>query len=114
MKIMATLIFTNHARTRMSERRLPESIALQAFYHPDESFSGKEYGTTEYRKRVHGKDITLIVKRDGGKHIVISAWCNPPFPGTADERKHRSWQAYTRAKGWKKVFLFLLRAVRGW
>ncbi len=111
---MAQLIFTNHARDRMKERRLPEFIATQAFYHPDESYSGKEYGTSEYRKMVSGRLVTLIVKKDGGKHIVISAWCNPPFPGTFDEKKHRSWQSYQRAHGFKKVLLFFLRALRGW
>lgn len=111
---MSTIIWTNHALDRLQERRLPKSVAEKAFYHPDESYSGKQYGTTEYRKTISGRLITLIVKRDGGKHIVISAWCNPPFPGTFDEKKHRSWQAYTHSRGWKKVFLFFLRALRGW
>ncbi len=111
---MAQLIFTTHARERMRERRLPEAVAIQAYEHPDESYSGKEYGTTEYRKYVNGRQVTLIIKQESGKRIVISAWCNPPFPGTFDEKKQRSWQSYQRAKGWKKFFLFLLRAIRGW
>lgn len=90
----------------MKDRKLSKAWAEETYTHPDEKHSGKETGTVEYRKRFGSQVVTVIAK----EQIGISAWIDPPFPGTADERKHNQWKAYIRAPWWKKWLLTFKRS----
>ncbi|MCX7997102.1 MAG: hypothetical protein N2691_05140 [Patescibacteria group bacterium] len=104
------LIWTNHALERLQERKLPRHIAVTAYHAPDEKLRGKQPGTVELRKR-HGKSlITLILKQNEPREwIVLSAWIDPPLPGTPDHRKREAWRSYRKAGFWGRLWYILRR-----
>lgn len=107
-------IWTNHALDRLYERRCPQDYALQAVLYPDEAFPGKRPGTSEYRKKIGAHTITLIVTTtENNEPLVISAWADPPFPGSADFSKKNRYQQYRKAGFWGKMWMHVLKQVFG-
>lgn len=102
------VIFTNHALERMRDRGLPQENAYEAFSHPDSSIDGKEKGTIECVKRQEHYKITVIAKQNERREwIIISAWVDPPMPGSIDVGKKEAYQKYQKASFWGKLFLTL-------
>lgn len=102
------IIWTNHAIERLHARKLPQDVAYRAFETPDARMKGKRNGALELQKQYQDLTITLIVKKNPqGEWLVISAWVDPPFPGTEDHRKQTYWQAMQKAGFWRKIFLTL-------
>lgn len=102
------VIWTNHALERLHQRKLPQHIAFLAFQAPDEREAGKQQGTTELRKRYKNSTITLIIKPNERREwLVLSAWIDPPLPGTIDHKKKEAWKAYKKAGFWGKLWYML-------
>lgn len=100
------IIWTNHALKKLKERGLYQDIALQAFKYPDKTFQGKKEGTFEYQKRVDKSFVTIIAtKNENDEWIVISAWIDPPLPGSIDYKKREEYRNYQKASFWGKLFL---------
>lgn len=107
---MASLIFTNHLRDRLRDRRMSSAQIEQAFYTPDAKYAGKESGTTVFEKRFGSQVVTLIAKfTPEHEWIAISAWIDPPYAGTQDARKKELWIAYRKAGFWGKWWITLRR-----
>lgn len=84
------IVFTDHAIKRMKERGILGQWAWEAVKKSDEIKPGKEKHTTEFIKKINGKILTAIGKRnDIGEWVVLSAWIDPPFQGTADYRERQ-------------------------
>lgn len=103
-------IWTNHVLDRLKERGLSQDKAGEVFLHPEKRFKGKQLDTVEYKKHFGNSLVTLIVKQNEKKEfIVISAWIDPPLPGTKDAKKKEKWLAYKEkyhnASFWGKVYL---------
>ncbi len=102
------IIWTNHALERLVQRGLSQSDALSAFKNPDRSFPGKNPGSVEYIKKFSNSTITIIAKKnDRNEWVVISAWIDPPLPGSADWYKKQDYTKYQKAGFWGKLFLTL-------
>ncbi len=102
------LIWTNHAILRMKNRGLPQDMAREAFLHPDKTISGKTHGSFEYQKHLDHSLVTIIAKQnDKYEWVVLSAWIDPPFPGSADAKQKASYQHYQKAGFWGKLWLTL-------
>lgn len=104
------IIWTNHALSRLRERKLPQHIAFSAFQNPDQRRNGRKNGTHEFIKQ-HGKHtITLIASRNERKEwVVLSCWIDPPFPGTSDHRKREAWRKYKKSGFWGKLWYVIKR-----
>lgn len=99
-------IWTNHALERLSQRRLPQEMALQAFQNPDHSQVGKQKGTIEYQKSFGKTKVTIIAKQNEYKQwIVLSCWIDPSLPGSIDAKKRANYRAYKKASFWGKFFI---------
>lgn len=106
---MNNLIFTNHALKRISDRKMNKSMILQAFTSPDRKNKGKNPDTTEFIKHTGSSTITLIAKQnEKNEWIALSAWIDPPFPGTKDYKDRKRYLAYQNAGFWGKLWLTLL------
>lgn len=106
MPIYDGVIWTNHALERLKERKIPHEYALQTFRSPSASFPGKEKGTTEYQRFFDNHLITLIATKNNRREdIILSAWAEPPFPGSADIKKKQRYLEYRKAGFWKKVWI---------
>jgi hypothetical protein len=99
------VIWTNHALDRLHQRKLPQHIAFLAFQEPDARHHGKQAGTWEMHKQYGRSHITLIVKQnDKGEWLILSAWIDPPLPGTLDHKKHTAWHKQKKAGFWGKLW----------
>lgn len=105
---MSHYIWTNHARERLNERRIPQEFIDQALYYPDREIR-KEDRTTELQKRIEDKTVAAIIKTNSkGEKIIISCWINPPFPGTKDAKKRTRYLQMQKASFWRKIWLTVL------
>lgn len=99
------VIWTNHAQERLMSRGVEQTMALQTFKSPDETFQGKNPGTIQYEKKFGSSIITLIAKQNEHKEwLILSGWIDPPLPGTADAKKKEAWKKYQKAGFWGKLW----------
>lgn len=100
------IVWTNHALERLHQRKLPQEIAFLAYQSPDQRIPGKKAGMIELQKQYGQSLITLIVNQnERHEWIVVSAWIDPPLPGTMDYKKKQDWKAYKKAGFWGKLWL---------
>lgn len=101
-------IWTTHVLERLSERKMSQKMAGEAFQNPDRMTHGKEAGTTEFHKRFNEYLFTVIGKQnEKNEWIIISAWVDPPYPGTKDFRRKELYKEYRKAGFWKKFWITL-------
>ena len=106
---MNDLIFTNHALERIIDRKMTKDIVLQTFSSPDSRIKGKKPDTTEFVKRFGSSVVTLIAKQnERNEWIALSAWIDPPYPGTKDYKEKERYRSYQKAGFWRKFWLTLL------
>lgn len=106
---MSSLIFTKHALERINERGMTKDIILQAFSSPDSKINGKKPDTTEFVKKIGNATVTLITKQNEAKEwILLSAWIDPPTPGTKDYKDKMRYYEYQKAGFWRKIWLTAL------
>lgn len=87
------VVFTNHAIERLKQRGISGDRVWQAVKNSDIKNPGKEKYTTEFIKRFDAHTITVVAKKnDIGEWVVLSAWMDPPLPGTGDFRKKEKYQ----------------------
>jgi hypothetical protein len=99
------LIWTNHALDRLGQRSLPQDLAWQAYRYPDDVQKDNYKNSTTYLKKHEKYLITLIIKENERKElIVVSAWIDPPMLGTADYKKKQQYNAYRKASVWGKIW----------
>lgn len=104
----AGAIWTNHALDRLVERKLSQEMAGEAFANPDKMTHGKQAGTTEFYKRFGNSHVTVIGKPNEKKEwIILSAWIDPPLPGTKDYKQKENYKKYKKAGFWGKLWISL-------
>lgn len=99
------VIWTNHALERLQQRGITQEQALTTFRNPESSHV-RDHGATAYVKFFGEKKVTLLGKYTNEKEwIIVSAWIDPPLPGSADEKKKKRYWEYKNAVWWKKILL---------
>ena len=103
-------IWTNHVLERMKQRGITQDLVLEAFQRPDNYFPGRQPGTTEYKKKMNSSIVTVIAKQnERSEWLLLSAWIDPPIPGTEDAKRREQWRKYKKASVWGKIWLEVLR-----
>jgi hypothetical protein len=106
------IVWTNHALSRLSDRRLTQKMVYTAFQYPDNSLPLDNHGTMQYQKSFGSSVITVVAKKnDAREWVVISFWIDPPLPGSTDERKKIRYQKYMHSGFWGKLWMHLKRAM---
>ena len=104
---MNDLIWTNHARERLSARRIHKDLIIQAIISPDRTIP--KNGATEYQKQFNNQTIAAIVKEnEKGENIILSCWIDPPNPGTKDFKIKQRRKEMHKAGALKKLWLTFL------
>lgn len=69
-----SVIFTNHAWQRLSERTISADMAVTAISHPDSKFENAT--TTKFIKTIHGRKVHVVASQDSktGQWVVVSTW----------------------------------------
>lgn len=107
-------IWTTHALERLAERKLPQQMAGVAFSQPDKMTHGRKGGATEFYKRFGDHHVSVIAKQnEKNEWVIISAWIDPPMPGTRDFRKKEIYKKYKKAGFWGKAWLSLKKQLYG-
>ena len=108
------LIWTNHAIDRMKNRGLSQDMAADAFSHSDRYFEGKTKGVTEYQKRFSDSRVTVIAKQnEKNEWVVLSAWIDPPLPGSNGAKEKEQYKKYQKAGFWARLWLTLKKQLTG-
>ncbi|OIP57194.1 MAG: hypothetical protein COX79_04070 [Candidatus Levybacteria bacterium CG_4_10_14_0_2_um_filter_36_16] len=106
--VSSSIVWTNHALLRLRARKLSRQIVEEAVLAPDKTLVNKK-GSTEYHKIVKNQTIVAVVKKnEKGEGVVVSAWCNPPNPGTRDFRQKKRYYQMQNASFAKKLWLTFL------
>jgi hypothetical protein len=110
-----TILWTKHVLKRLKERRLDQERVRETIAHPDKRRPGKQHRTAEYMRLDNGQTITAVVQhKEGKKLLVISAWADPPFPGTKDARHTHYYKLYKKAGFLGKFWYTFLRQIGLW
>ena len=107
-KFYGGLIWTNHVLERLTDRGMTQQMVAQTITNPDNAFPGKQPGSTQYMKKFDIRTVTVIVKPNEKRELVIiSAWMDPPLEWTHDAKNKKAYWAYQKAPEWKKWLLTL-------
>jgi hypothetical protein len=106
------IIWTKHVLIRLSERGLTRQRVQNTIMQPDTIHEGKGRRVKEYRKKDGRAMITVILKvTDDDSLLIVSAWIDPPLPGTKDAKKKERYRIYQRAGFWRKCWMVILRQI---
>src|ERR1043165_5025726 len=105
------IIWTKHALERNKERKVTVSWVEKTINSPDQSFAEEE-GRTKYIKDFDKQTVSVVTtKTDNGEYLILSAWINPPNPGT-QAYKNRAFNKQMKKANWfKKFWLSFLNQV---
>lgn len=104
---MAQFIWTNHARERLNDRRVPDNFINQTLSNPDRTFEDGQ--NTKLQKKFDHQTVTIITKRnDQGQFLILSCWIDPPFPGTSDYKSKKRYLSMKKASMLKKFWFTFL------
>ena len=78
------VVWTNHALSRLKDRKLGQSLVLKAFLHPDTKTKADQ-GAVKYQKKIGERMVFVITKKgDDKKQLILSCWIDPPLKGSID------------------------------
>lgn len=104
---MSNFIWTKHALERNKERQITQSWIEATVNNPDYC-SNIEGGKIKSIKKFGTHEVTAITtKSDSGKYLILSAWINPPIPGTKDFKKENYYKNMKNSSGIKKILLII-------
>lgn len=107
----AGLIFTNHVLSRIKERGIRPEQIWETYKNPDKQ-SGVKKGATERTKKFGNYFVSIVFKHnEKNEVIIISAWMDPPLPGTSDAKEHKWWKKYKRSGFWGKLWLTAVKQI---
>jgi len=107
------LILTDHVLTRMKERGITPDHIWETYTSPDKQDTIKD--ADRRTKKFENSSVTIVFKHNEKREVVvISAWIDPPRPGTRDAAQKEWYQKYKRSGAWGKIWLSIIKQVRGY
>lgn len=108
---MSSIIWTNHARERNSQRLISEAWIMKTLNDPDESIP-EDNQTIKHKKRFEHQTVTVITKyTEKGDYLILSSWINPPTIGSSDFKNQQRNSEMKKASGLKKFWVTLLNQI---
>jgi hypothetical protein len=95
------IIWTNHALSRLRQRKIKQGEAWATWRRPDSSKYKKKRGVWVYERNFNGERVEVVAKkRDKGKWVILSVWSKHMQP-TASHRRDSLFNKIVR-----KIFRF--------
>jgi hypothetical protein len=95
---------------RLSDRRIPQNSVIQAILSPDEKSTHQD--VTQYQKRIGKQKFGAVVRENNqGQDVILSAWVDPPNPGTTEYRRKKRFYEAKKASLAKKLWLTFLNQI---
>lgn len=110
---MQRIIWTNHAKKRISDRKITQNQILESVKSPDSKINNED-GSVEVAKEYGNQKVHVVIKEnEKGELIILSCWINPPNHGSADYKKGQFNKKLKKASGIKKFWYTLLNQLGG-
>jgi len=106
------IIFTKHVKTKMQSRNMKGVDIENTVTKYDKKSMTKE--TVEFYKKIGSYEYKVIAKENSKDWIIISAWVNPPLPGSFDLVKKERYRKYLKANLIGKIWMQTKRSLLGW
>ncbi len=106
-----SLIWTNHAKKRLSERKIEKYLIEATFRQPDKISDSNSHTRIQFIKKIHDRTITLITHKEKNGYVIVSLWAEPPFPGSIDITRKKRYLYYQKSRGIKKIILWILKTI---
>ncbi|MBP7832755.1 MAG: DUF4258 domain-containing protein [Candidatus Levybacteria bacterium] len=107
------LILTNHLLDRMKERGITKDYIWETYTSPDKQDTIKD--ADRRMKKFGNSSVTIVFKHNEKRQVVIiSAWIDPPLPGSKDAKQKEWFEQYKKAGMWGKIWLSIIKQVRGY
>lgn len=108
-----SLIFTNHVLARMKERGINKEQIWETYTSPDAQDQVKD--ADRRVKKFGNRSITIVFKyNEKNETVILSAWIDPPLPGSKDAKEKIWWSEYKKAGFWKKIWLTFMKQANGY
>lgn len=109
------IVLTHHAIERLRERQLSENWVEQTVLSPLAQHRGKNRGTREFIRRFGPSQVTVVAYQNKRQEwVVVSAWVDPPVPGTKDYFRRQRYLRYQAAPWWQKFAMLALKQLGIW
>lgn len=106
-----TIIWTNHAKKRISDRKISKNQVIQTINSPDSKINNED-GSIEVTREYGNQKIHVVVKEnEKSEFIVLSCWINPPNHGSVDFKNKQYYKKLKKASGIKKFWYTFLKQV---
>ncbi len=107
------LIFTNHVLERMRARGITQEQIWETYTSPDKQDQIKD--ADRRVKKFGNVSVTIVFKYNEKREtIIISAWMDPPLPGSKDAAQKDWWEKYKKAGFMGKIWLTLVKQMNGY
>lgn len=108
---MQKIIFTNHAKKRLKDRKISQSQIYQTISSPDSKINNED-GSIEVTREYGNQKVHAVIKENKkGEIIILSCWINPPNLGSMDFKKKQYSKKLKKSSGIKKFWYTFLNQV---
>ena len=105
---MQRVIWTNHAKKRVSDRKITQNQILESIKSPDSKVNNED-GSIEFAREYGNQKVHVVAKEnENGELIILSCWINPPNHGSKDYKKRKYYTKLKKSSGIKKFWHTLL------
>jgi hypothetical protein len=108
---MNKIIWTNHAKKRLDDRKISKNLIFETISSPDSKHNNTG-GSLEIYKSYGDQEIHVILKENEKKEfIILSCWINPPNYGSKDFNNKKFTKNLKRSSGIKKFWYTFLNQI---
>lgn len=105
---MTKIIWTNHAKKRLQDRKLTQNQILETISSPDSKINNSD-GSIEIAREYGNQKVHIVIKESEKEELIIlSCWINPPNHGSTDLKNKQYNKKVKKASGIKKFWYTLL------
>jgi len=108
---MNEIIWTNHAKKRLSDRKISQNQITETINAPDSKINNAD-GSSELAREYGKQKVHVVIKANEKKElIVLSCWINPPNYNSMDFKKKQHYKKLNKSSTFKKFWYTLLNQI---
>jgi hypothetical protein len=108
---MQKIIWTNHAKKRVSDRKISQNQITDTINFPDSKINNQD-GSLELAREYGKQKVNVVIKEnEKGELIILSCWINPPNYNSADYTKKQYYKKVNKSSIVKKFWYTFLNQI---
>lgn len=105
------IIFTNHAKERLDNRKITKDQIYKTISSPDSKVVNSD-NSMELAREFGSQKVHVVLKEnENGEKIILSCWINPPNQGSVDHNKKEHNKKMKQSSGLKKLWHTLINQI---